>query len=171
VLNNLLALLDRLRPSARVRWSRPENLHLTLKFIGEYPDGEQPALEEALGSVAWPGGFEVWVRGLGFFPHPKAPRVFWAGVEAGPELAGLAAAIDQVLRPLGVPAERRPYSPHLTLARIEDRTPLGRLHQAIQALESAEFGSFRPERFYLYRSQRAPGGSIYTRIGEFPTTF
>jgi 2'-5' RNA ligase len=96
--------------------------------------------------------------------------VFWIGVEAGPELGALAGRIDEALVELGVPAERRPYSPHLTLARIDGQAPLQRLHRTIQDLDSVEFGSFRPDRFYLYRSQPGPGGSVYTRIREFDTT-
>lgn len=170
VQERLVELLDRLRPSARLRWTKPENLHLTLKFIGEYPDAELGALQEAMREAPWPGRFEVRVAGLGFFPNDRAPRVFWAGIQAGKELAGLARAIDEVLLKLGVPAEGRPYSPHLTLARIENRTPLERLHRTIRDLGPVDLGSFRPDRFYLYRSQPGPGGSVYTRLAEFGTT-
>ena len=166
----LQELLDTLRRSARLRWTKPQNLHVTLKFIGEYPEQDLPALAGALCGVRWPGEFEVKVRGLGFFPNERAPRVFWAGVEAGPELRELAGRIDRALVSLGVPAERRAFSPHLTMARIEGRTPLEGLRQAIDRLETVEFGGFRPDRFYLYRSQPGPGGSVYTRIGEYGTT-
>ena len=164
-------MLERLRPAARLRWTKPENLHLTLKFIGEYPEGEMGTLEEALRGVVWPGEFEVKVRGLGFFPNARAPRVIWAGVEAGPELGQLARRVDRALWKLGVPPERKAYAPHLTLARIEDRTPLSKLHEAIKALNSQEFGVFRPDRFYLYWSQPGAGSSGYTRVREFRTTF
>ena len=168
---NLVRLLEWLRPEARLKWTRAENLHLTLKFIGEYPEADLPALEGVLREVKWPGDLEVRLRGLGFFPNERAPRVFWAGVETGPELAELASRINKALVGLGIPAERRPYSPHLTLARIEDRTPLDRLRKAVEALDSLEFGVFRPDRFYLYRSQPGPGGAVYTQIGQFHTTF
>lgn len=168
---NLVRLLERLRPEARLRWTRPDNLHLTLKFIGEYPEGNLPQLEAGLRAVEWPGPFEVRLRGSGFFPNERAPRVFWVGVEAGPKLGALADRIDKALTGLGILAERRPYSPHLTLARIEDRAPLERLREAIKALDSGEIGTFRPDRFYLYRSQPGPGGSVYSRIGEFGKTF
>lgn len=168
---NLVRLLERLRPAARLRWTRPDNLHLTLKFIGEYPEANLGALDEALRGVAWPPPFDVRIGGLGFFPDERRPRVFWVGISAGPELGELATRIDQALVRLGVPAERRPYSPHLTLARIEDRTPLERLYTATKALDSLEFGAFRPDRFHLYRSQPSPGGAVYTQMGEFRTTF
>jgi 2'-5' RNA ligase len=165
----LVTLLDRLRPTARLRWTKPENLHLTLKFIGEYPDSDLARLEEALRGVEWQS-FPVRMQGLGFFPHARAPRVFWVGVEAGTELGALAGRIDQALVELGVPAERRPYSPHLTLARIDGQAPLSRLHRTIQDLDSVEFGAFQPDCFSLYKSQPGPGGSVYTRIRDFGTT-
>jgi len=170
VQGKLAEALEQLRPAARVRWSRPDDLHLTLKFIGEYPDGKLAALEEALRGVEWNSGFDVRVRGLGFFPNERDPKVFWAGVDGGLELKDLAGRIDGAVAELGVPAERRLFSPHLTLARIEGKAEIGRLRKAIQALDSVEFGSFRADRFYLYRSQLAPGGAIYLRIGEFGTT-
>jgi 2'-5' RNA ligase len=96
--------------------------------------------------------------------------VFWAGIEAGAELVELAARIDGALEPLGIAREKRAYSPHLTLARVPDHARLDGLREAIGKLEEAgavEFGAFRAERFYLYESALAPGGSVYTRIGEF----
>lgn len=165
----LSELLAELRPSAKLRWSRTDNLHLTLKFIGEFPKDRLDELRAALTSVAMQP-VEVRVAGLGFFPNARAPRVFWAGIRAGPELAELAARIDEALEPLGIEREKRAYSPHLTLARVPDRTRLDGLREAVGKMEqggSPEFGMFRADRFCLYESVLAPGGSVYTRIGEF----
>jgi RNA 2',3'-cyclic 3'-phosphodiesterase len=165
----LAGLLAELRPKAKLRWSRTENLHLTLKFIGEFPRERLDELRAALVSVAVQP-VEVRVAGLGFFPNARAPRVLWAGIEAGPELAALAAQINEALEPLGIEREKRAYSPHLTLARVPDRTRLDGLREAIGKAEqdgSPEFGMFRADRFYLYESVLAPGGSMYTGIGEF----
>ncbi len=168
VVDNLTELLNRLRPAARLRWSQAEKLHLTLKFIGEFPAERLGGLQEILRAAPAPSPFEVAVRRVGFFPHARAPRVFWAGVEAPAELAKLAAAIDLAVEPLGISRDQRAYAPHFTLARISGRQPLDALHRAVEALPSVEFGSFRPDRFYLYESRPGPGGSVYTRIGEFP---
>ncbi|MBI3668113.1 MAG: RNA 2',3'-cyclic phosphodiesterase [Acidobacteria bacterium] len=168
VFENLQRLLNKLRPAARLRWSRPESLHLTLKFIGEWPEEKLEALCEMLQGVPAPAPFEVQVSGVGFFPNAKAPRVFWAGIAACPELSQLAGEVDRALEPLGVAREARPYSPHLTLARIQERAPLDGLHRAIQAIPSLDFGRFTPDRFYLYQSRLVSGGSVYTRIREFP---
>ena len=160
-------LLDHLRPTASLRWTRPEGLHLTLKFIGERPEAQLPALREALATVPFTP-IEVRVAGVGFFPNANAPRVFWVGIQASAELAALAAAIDRRLEPLGIARETRSYSPHLTLARLPDRTPLQALHQALATLGPADCGVFTAGCFYLYESRPAPGGSRYTRLGEFP---
>ena len=168
VYENLQRLLDTLRPAARLRWSRPENLHLTLKFIGEWREDRLSALCDALNGVPAPAPFEVHVSGLGFFPNARAPRVFWAGISTCAELNRLAGEVDRALEPLGVAREERPYAPHLTLARIQERTSLDGLHQGIQDLPSLDFGRFAPDRLYLYQSRPTPGGSVYTRVREFP---
>jgi 2'-5' RNA ligase len=107
---------------------------------------------------------------LGFFPNSRAPRVFWAGVLAPPDLADLARDTDSALEGLGVPAERRPYSPHLTLARIKEPVPLTALQQAIAGPEPVELGAFTADRFFLYQSTLEPSGAVYTRLAEFPFT-
>jgi 2'-5' RNA ligase len=163
----LIELLRRLQPSARLRWTKPENLHLTLKFIGEWPEEKLGVLEDALRSVPSFPPFRITLSGLGFFPNPKAPRVFWVGIQAPPELAQLASQIDRSLEPLGIAPEKRAFSPHLTLARIPERTPLDSLRRAIESLPAADFGAFKIDRFFLYQSRLSPGGSVYTKVGEY----
>jgi 2'-5' RNA ligase len=163
----LEGLLDRLRPLARIHWSPPANLHITTKFIGEWPEARIDDLKTALAAVEPRGPITIHVRGVGFFPNPHAPRVFWCGMEA-PGLAELAAATDRATAALGVPAETRPFSPHLTLARIKERTDLHPLREAIAAMQPVDFGSFEADRFFLYRSTLRPTGSVYTKLAEFP---
>jgi 2'-5' RNA ligase len=163
VRNNLRSLLERLRPAARIGWSPVENLHVTTKFIGEWPENRLEEMKAVLGGVKPPGTVEVAVRRLGWFPNVKYPRVFWAGVEAGPALAALAHATESALARIGVEVEERKFSPHLTLARIRERVALEPLLRAIDALPSIEFGSFRPEAFYLYLSRAGK----YTKLAEF----
>src|ERR1019366_10332304 len=97
------------------RWVRPESLHVTLKFIGEQKPEQVDAIMQRLRQVHGTA-FEISVSGFGFFPTAKAPRVFWIGIHAGPELAELAAQIDAAVSELGIPREERAFSPHLTLA-------------------------------------------------------
>ncbi|HZT32578.1 MAG TPA: RNA 2',3'-cyclic phosphodiesterase [Bryobacteraceae bacterium] len=168
IVHNLERLLARLRPTARLRWSPLENLHITTKFLGEWPEQRLDEVNTALRAVPGFAPARISVRRLGFFPNPHAPRVFWAGIEASPDLAALAERTDALLANLGVPREDRPFSPHLTLARIQERVPLQALRETIAGLPSLDFGEFVAERFYLYLSRRGPNGSVYTKISEFP---
>jgi 2'-5' RNA ligase len=168
VVRNLDNLVVRLRPTARVKWSPPANLHITTRFIGEWPAERLPELEAALAAVPGTGAIPIHVHELGFFPNAHAPRVFWAGVEASPGLATLAAETDRALATLGLEPEGRPYSPHLTLARIKAPVPLQTLREAIAALPSLDFGDFAADRFHLYQSRLSSAGSVYTKLAEFP---
>jgi RNA 2',3'-cyclic 3'-phosphodiesterase len=168
VLANLERLLDRLRPAARIKWSPPANLHITTRFIGEWPQDRLEELKTALAALPGHAPMAISIAKLGFFPNPHAPRVFWAGIQAPEDLAALAGETDRALEALGLAAERRPFSPHLTLARIKEPAPLRDLRESIAALDSLEFGHFVADRFYLYQSHVHPSGSVYTKLAEYP---
>lgn len=162
---SLRELLDRLQPTARIQWSPVENLHITTKFIGEWPEERLDELKSALAALEPRVPISVHIRRVGFFPNPHAPRVFWCGIEA-PGLDLLAAATERATLALGIPAESRAFSPHLTLARIKERINLQPLREAIAALPSQEFGQFAADRFFLYHSRLGPRGSVYTKLAE-----
>src|SRR5271165_3143717 len=126
VRNHLERLMTHLRPCAHVKWSPVYNLHITLQFIGEWPAGDLEKLETALAAVARRPPLEITVRGVGWFPNPHHPRVFWAGIHGVPQLETLAHDIEAALLPLGIARDEREFSPHLTLARIKQPTPLTR---------------------------------------------
>jgi 2'-5' RNA ligase len=170
VKDQLARLLDRLRPTARLKWSTAGNFHVTTKFIGEWPGARMAELSAALRAVPSPPPIRIAIRGLGWFPNARAPRVFWAGVEADPALAELARDTDRALARLGVAPEARAFSPHLTLARIKDQVPLDGLRDAISSLPSEEFGEFVADRFHLYLSELSPSGSVYTKLEDFVFT-
>ena len=165
VIRSLRKLLDHLRPTAKIQWSPPENLHITTKFIGEWPEPRLDELKSALAQLPSHAPIPIHIRKVGFFPNPHAPRVFWCGVEA-PGLEGLAAATDRATQALGIPAESRAFSPHLTLARIKERLNLQPLRESIAALPSLDFGQFVADRFFLYQSRLSPKGSVYTKLAE-----
>ena len=167
VAGNLAELIGRLRPMARIQWSVPENLHITTKFIGEFPEERLPELKAALAGLAPRSAILVSIRTLGFFPNPRSPRVFWCGIEA-PGLKELAADTDHAASTLGISAETRAFSPHLTLVRVKERIDFEPLRQAVAGLGQIEFGSFEARSFFLYRSQLRPSGSVYTKLAEFP---
>jgi 2'-5' RNA ligase len=161
-----------------IRWVRPESLHVTLKFIGEKPVDAIEDVKLALSQLK-AAPFEVAFRGYGFFPGVKSPRVFWLGIDAGPQLAKLAEGVDEGVLDLGVPKERHPYSPHLTLARSGSGSPrhskanapnLGfqRLQEKLSGMPSRDFGAMTAREFFLYESKLSPSGSSYTKIARFP---
>src|SRR5271165_3982164 len=170
VRTRLERLIAHLRPTAHVKWSPVYNLHITLKFIGEWPADDLEKLQAALSLVAPRPPLPIDVRGVGWFPNPYHPRVFWAGIVGTPALPALAADIESALQPLGLAKDEREFSPHLTLARIKQPAPMDSLRQAVCDLESVDFGDFMADRFCLYRSQPGSAGSIYTKLTEYPFT-
>jgi 2'-5' RNA ligase len=163
------------------RWVRPESLHITLKFIGEQPPERVVAITERLRRVE-SSAFEIRIRGYGFFPTAKAPRVFWIGIHAGPQLAELAESVDIATAELGIPREDRPYCPHLTLARAgagrSSGSPKWRttdgpnatfavLEKRLAAMSELDFGKMTAREFILYQSQLSSGGSKYTKLQRF----
>jgi 2'-5' RNA ligase len=169
VREDLAALLQYLRAaSPRTRWVRSENLHVTLKFMGEVPETKLAATRSALAGVHSDQPVTVDFHGLGFFPNEKRPRVFWAGIEASPNLKTLAADIERVVEKLGIPCERRPFSPHLTLARFEPPGLPEKLRSAIRENAAREFGSLRTNQYHLIESKLKPSGAEYTTLESFP---
>src|ERR1700737_1871671 len=166
---NLAVLLKTLRAvSPQTRWVRPENLHVTLKFIGEVPETKLAAIRSALAGARSDQPVTLDFRGLGFFPNDKHPRVFWAGIEASPNLKTLAADIDKGTEELGIPREQRPFSPHLTLARFEPPGLPEKLRSAIQENAARDFGPLRTSQFQLIESKLKPSGAEYTTLESFP---
>jgi 2'-5' RNA ligase len=175
VRGNLDALIKELRgletpnsPKTRkMRWVRPENLHLTLKFIGETPPEELEAIRTALLGVASRQAVEVRFCGLGFFPNQKRARVFWVGVEGTPNLVALADDVDLQLERAGIPREGRSYSPHLTLARLQPPGVARELQAAVQENAARELGILRSGEFHLIESKLKPNGAEYTTLQSF----
>jgi 2'-5' RNA ligase len=97
VIANLEGVIERLKPAAQINWSPPANLHITTKFIGEWPEERLAELKGALGRLAARQPITIAIEKLGFFPNPHAPRVFWAGVHAGDDLIGLARDTEEAL--------------------------------------------------------------------------
>jgi RNA 2',3'-cyclic 3'-phosphodiesterase len=161
------------------RWVRPESLHVTLKFIGEKPAEKVEEIKNSLTAIR-AQAFDLSFRGFGFFPTPKAARVFWIGIAAGDSLGRLASAVDAATVSLGIPKEEHPFSPHLTLARGGGHSgaPGWRkgdganrnfqvLQEKLAAITAPEFGSVTVREFSLYRSELMRGGSRYTKLERF----
>ncbi len=175
--DRIARFLDGVRGFAEeARWVRPESLHVTLKFIGEKSEDETDKIRRALQMIV-ADGFQMNIRGCGFFPGTRAPRVFWIGVEADVKLAFLATTVDERLATLNIPKEEHAFNPHLTLARgslpskhkarREQSGSLCQLQERLAALTAPDFGTMTAREFFLYQSQPLPGGSKYTKLAGF----
>jgi 2'-5' RNA ligase len=165
---NELRAADSSFSKSRARWIRPENLHVTLKFIGHVETGKLDAIRAALSEVHSKSPVEMRFHGLGFFPNGKRPRVFWAGMEASPNLGPLAAEIDARLKKVGIPVETRAFEPHLTLARFDPPGISDGLSEIAQQNVTREFGAVRTGEFHLFESKTRASGAEYTRLSSFP---
>lgn len=169
VRERLVALQNQLRAAAQqVKWVEPENLHLTLKFLGEV--GEQDlyavckAAEQAVTDRA---PFQMNMAGVGAFPNPNRPRVIWAGVWQGaPEITSIHESLEQVFRVQGYPREDRPFTPHLTLGRMRQPKPTPQLAAALHKLAGWEGGPTFVREILILSSQLSPQGSTYTVMGR-----
>ena len=165
----LAALLKELRATApQVKWARVENMHITLKFLGETDSSKLLAVQTALSAIRSSQPVTLEFRGLDFFPNEKRAKVFWAGMEASPNLPTLAVEIDQAMHKLGFPLEGRPFTPHLTLARFQPPGLPPRLAAAGQESASREFGSLIAREFLLIESKLTSAGAEYTTLQSFP---
>lgn len=166
ILLRLERLLSALRPEAPMNWSPLDNLHVTTKFIGQWPDARLDELNAALSSLAPRDAFEVELKGLGWFPSARSPHTFWIGVH-GEALHRLARETEEKLEALGVARETREFSPHLTLARIKTPVPLRRFRERVEEMQPAALGHFSVSQFALYRSDPGSNASIYRKLREY----
>ncbi|MFZ0819372.1 MAG: RNA 2',3'-cyclic phosphodiesterase [Candidatus Acidiferrales bacterium] len=157
--------LRRALPSAR--WVRPEGIHVTLKFIGELSEDRVGPIQSALEKIHSLAPVEMAFRGTGFFPNERRPRVFWAGIEASPNLARIASDIEAQLEPLGIAREAREFRPHLTLARFDELRGIEKLLAALHESAVQEFGAQKTSEMHLYESKLGRGGAQYTRVATF----
>ena len=148
---------------AEARWTRPENLHLTLHFFGEI---DQETLEKLKVSVLSIKGcqrpFQVEVKGLGAFPNPYRPRVIWLGLKPRGQLEQLHRAIEPCLSQAGLTTDSRPYSPHLTIGRLRgDKLDLTELFSSMQ---QKRIEPLTVDRYILYESRLRPEGAQHVPL-------
>jgi 2'-5' RNA ligase len=159
--------IERLRPvAAGIAWVAADNLHVTLKFLGEVEDGRvDPVLEALRAAVAASEPFDLDVRGLGAFPSPGRPRVLWAGIDRGAQaLAAVAGRVEAALTRLGFAPEGRPFAAHVTLGRVREPRRDPALAAALVAGARRDFGTVRADCITLVRSQLSPRGARHTVV-------
>jgi RNA 2',3'-cyclic 3'-phosphodiesterase len=159
----------RLRAAASdARWTRPEGIHLTLKFLGEISDGQVEKVKKGLEAIGRFEPFRVQAKGFGFFPDARRPRVFWAGLDAPAALGQLAARVKIAVEPLGFARENRAFSPHLTLARFQAPRPQPTLQALVAGQGNAILGDFEVLEFFLWESRLSSHGASYRKVARFP---
>ncbi|MEE9173397.1 MAG: RNA 2',3'-cyclic phosphodiesterase [Thermoplasmata archaeon] len=166
----MVRLLDALRGTrARVRIASPENLHITLKFLGETDDGLVPFIRDALaGAVEGEVPFTLTLHGSGAFPNARNPRVLWIGVEGGDPLVRIAKRLERALQELEFERERRRFTPHLTVGRVKSRKDVGELTELLAAHRDETYGTQRVETLQLKRSELRPTGAVYHDVLRVP---
>lgn len=161
-----------LRQSAakNVKWTPAENLHLTLKFLGDVDAEDIPRISGLLAEAARPvRPFEMSLFGAGVFPSPKSPRVVWIGVRDAEHLKGLAREVEDALEKAGFRREPRAYVPHLTLGRVRaGRGAADELIRGLATLRDVLFGNIVVKNICLMQSELRPEGARYRRLGEMP---
>jgi 2'-5' RNA ligase len=165
--------LKRQAPDASVKWVAPDGIHLTLKFLGDTPAGRVPEIEAALrAACAGRAAFEISVEGRGCFPSFRRPRVIWVAVrERGQGLAGLQAAVERHVAPLGWPTEARDFSPHLTLGRVSrnvNATTEAAVGQVVEKAVVEQIGAQWVDAVSLIRSDLRPTGAVYSTLVTVP---
>jgi RNA 2',3'-cyclic 3'-phosphodiesterase len=155
-----------------VRWVPAENVHLTLKFLGDVSPANLELLEQMLSvEVSQHRVFELGFGGLGAFPNPKRPRVIWIGIQAPAALGALQHGIEAATATLGYPDEQRSFSPHLTIGRVKQNVGSVGMQQIRSALEETKvdsLGTTQVSAVHLFRSDLKPTGAEYTRLFSVP---
>lgn len=152
----------------KLRWVRPQNIHLTLKFLGDIPVAQVTAVAAAMQRVAAEQSpLMLTHQGIGVFPGIRRPRVLWTGL--GGNLERLQRLVNQLgieLEALGFKREKRPFKAHLTLARIKARLDPERLLQSLQGIGDYAPMAFDVAQLVLYQSQLRPQGALYTALAH-----
>jgi len=154
--------------SQGARWTQPEGIHLTLRFLGEISDSKVREVSERLRKLSRFEPFAIRVTGFGFFPDGRRPRVFWVGIEDSAGLNRLAEEVEKALGPAGFTREERAFRPHLTLARFREPQAQPALQATVSQAGEQDLGSFEVSEFFLFESKLSPRGAEYRKVERFP---
>lgn len=151
-----------------VRWIPADNIHLTLKFLGDVTAPHMGFLKQMLVRELEPhAGFELQIGGLGSFPNSRRPRVLWLGLQAPPALLPIQQAIEAGAVRLGYQKEERAFSPHLTIGRVKQTlgpVEFQKIHSVIESVQLGNIATARVDSVHLFKSDLKPAGSVYTKL-------
>ena len=166
------ASLQRALPKPIIRWVSPQNVHLTLKFLGDVSPANIERLADVLKlEAAAHGMFSMSVGGIGAFPTSRRARVIWIGLEAPPSLVALQHGVEAASARLGYTRENRPFSPHLTIGRVGQNVTAADLQKIRTDLDGTSVGSLgmvNVDAIHIFKSDLQPGGSVYTHLYALP---
>ena len=169
---NSTASLQEALPKPLIRWVAPQNLHLTLKFLGDVSPASLERLAEVLKvEAAIHMTFSMTVGGFGAFPTPRRARVIWIGLEAPPVLSALQHGVEAAAARLGYSSEERPFSPHLTIGRVGQNNAAADRQKIVSALDKTtvgNLGTVTVDEIHILKSDLQPGGSVYTKLYTLP---
>jgi RNA 2',3'-cyclic 3'-phosphodiesterase len=168
VIAHSTASVKNILPKPLIRWVAPQNVHLTLRFLGDVSPANLERLAGALKSeAASHENFSISIRGLGAFPTLRRARVIWVGLDAPPALAALQRGVEAATLQLGYPKEDRPFSPHLTIGRVAQTasaSDLQHIHNALDSTKVGILGAVHVQAIHIFKSDLQPGGPVYTLL-------
>lgn len=165
-LSDLIRRLKKAGPEG-TSWAREAGMHLTLKFLGEIDESRSEAVALAMDEAVIPGRpFPLQVRGTGYFPNARLPRVLWAGIAPSAELDSLQARLESGLSAIGFERETRPFHPHLTLGRVRSASGVRNALIELDLQKNADFGTMTASKITLFRSVLGPSGAEYSVLKE-----
>lgn len=154
--------------SKSIRWVPSENIHLTLKFLGEVKESLIAEIEKRIAAVCMRHSiFNIGIRSVGAFPNLKYPNILWVGIDASKELRDLFDAIEESLSELGFEKESRQFSPHITIARIKDKKEIDLTMKTLSSFKDTFFGIVNVKEILLMKSILKPTGAQYSKISTF----
>lgn len=151
----------------KITWVKPDNIHLTMKFLGNIETDKAHAIEKILKNIVSQISIgKLSVKGVGAFPTINNPRVIWVGVEDDKNLLNIYTQLEEGVASLGFKKEERPFKPHLTLGRIKFLKDKKGLKERLEKLADIKFASFIVDSLILFKSELTPEGSLYTKLKE-----
>lgn len=155
-----------------IRWVPPQNVHLTLKFLGDVAPSNLDLIKQMLiAEAAQHPCFEMRMEGIGSFPNSRRPRVIWIGLHAPAVLESLQRGIEAAAARLGYASDEKSFSPHLTIGRVKQNlsgSEIQRIRSALEATRIGLLGIVQVNAAHLFKSDLQPGGSVYTRLFSAP---
>lgn len=168
----LLNILETLRQnfsSDAINWVKPENMHITLKFLGDTLQKDIPSIIARLKSCAYTlTPFDFNIRSFGYFGNLRFPRVLWLGIEQeGNPIGNAYQQVQTEMEILGYPTEKQAFNPHLTIGRVKKIQDTQKLRELESELEGSLFQQVSIESFELYKSKLTPEGPVYSVVEKF----